>query len=424
MLSINKKKTSAILLGLAVSLSGTVLAAPANNTAAGDTDSRIAALERQQQELVNELKALKKQETRLNAQTNSQKDQLQGLSSSVKNELDRVKLHGFVRTSWDNDSDRNKGDLYENEKTNSRFYLNLLGDLKINENWTGHFQSETNQRYAHSTAVGESGKLKREDGQIQRIWLDGKLKNGGEISVGRKWSFLGQQFSLLGATTDGVDISYPITKNGLRAGAYYYALGEYDNADFSFYGPVVKGPVGHNFDIFLAYAKMSGGNAQGLKVPYNNDDYSHGNWIGKNAFVLSGATNVAKNLRFTTDYVQTDHKNDLSYNWDNRADFGANNHSWFTRLDYKWTNPEVVGSFGAYLRYHNIQRNGTIWNDDAWSSVLRDSKGWTIGFRYVPWKNIEWESFYEIADCNMHPYSWGAQPYTRHLVRTQLDFHF
>lgn len=100
MLSINKKKTSAILLGLAVSLSGTVLAAPANNTAAGDTDSRIAALERQQQELVNELKALKKQETRLNAQTNSQKDQLQGLSSSVKNELDRVKLHGFVRTSW------------------------------------------------------------------------------------------------------------------------------------------------------------------------------------------------------------------------------------------------------------------------------------------------------------------------------------
>ena len=53
MLSINKKKTSAILLGLAVSLSGTVLAAPANNTAAGDTDSRIAALERQQQELVN-----------------------------------------------------------------------------------------------------------------------------------------------------------------------------------------------------------------------------------------------------------------------------------------------------------------------------------------------------------------------------------
>ena len=117
MLSINKKKTSAILLGLAVSLSGTVLAAPANNTAAGDTDSRIAALERQQEELVNELKALKKQETRLNAQTNSQKDQLQGLSSSVKNELDRVKLHGFVRTSWDNDSDRNKGDLYENEKS-------------------------------------------------------------------------------------------------------------------------------------------------------------------------------------------------------------------------------------------------------------------------------------------------------------------
>ena len=414
----NKKKTGAILLGLALGLSGTALAAPDNGTdAAGSEDSRIAALEQQQQELAAQIKALKEESAN---QAENQKKQADAVDS-VKKDQDHVKLYGFVRTSWDNDADRNKGDIYDDEKTNSRFYLNLMADMKISDNWTGHLQSETNQRFAHSTL---DGKLKREDGQIQRIWVDGKLKNGGEISIGRKWSPLGYQFSLLGATTNGVDLSYPVTPNGLRAGAYYYSMGEYSNADFSFYGPFVKGPVGHNFDIFCAYAKISGGGAQGLQTPYVDGDYGHGNWIGTHAFVLSAATNVAKNLRLTTDYVQTNHENDLSYNYDNRANFQANNRSWITRLDYKWTNPEVVGSFAAYLRYHNIQRNGTIWNDDAWGSMLRNSKGWTIGFRYVPWKNVEWETMWaphltENSDAN-----WAGGAYTRHILRSWLDFHF
>ena len=58
----NKKKTGAILLGLALGLSGTALAAPDNGTdAAGSEDSRIAALEQQQQELAAQIKALKEE---------------------------------------------------------------------------------------------------------------------------------------------------------------------------------------------------------------------------------------------------------------------------------------------------------------------------------------------------------------------------
>ena len=416
---INKKKTGAILLGLAMGISGTALAAPGEDAAVSDVtaDSRTAALEKEQQALAAEIKALREQSVK---QADEQKKQTDAVDN-VKKEQDRVKLYGFVRTSWDSDCDRNKGDFYDDEKTNSRFYLNLLADMKINENWTGHLQSETNQRFAHSTL---NGKLTQENGQIQRIWADGNLKNGGQISVGRKWSPLGYQFSLLGATTDGIEVSYPVTKKGLRAGAYYYTMAEYSNADFSLYGPFIKGPVGHNFDVFLAYAKLSGIGAKGLQTPYVDGNYDHGNWIGTHAFVLSAGTNVAKNLRLTTDYVRTNHKNDLSYAGDDRANFQDNNQSWVTRLDYKWTNPSMPGTFSAYLRYHNIQRNGTIWNDDAWGSMLRNSRGWTIGFRYVPWKNIEWETFYEVANCNMQPYSWGSQQYTRHLVRTQLDFHF
>lgn len=371
-----------------------------------------AVLEKLQREFKQEMRTLKKQVAQ------NTKD-----IAEIKKEQERVRLHGFVRASYDHDTDRNKGDYYDDEKTNSRFYLNLLADLKINDEWTGHLQSETNQRYAHSTAVGSEGRLRREDGTIQRVWLSGKLKNGLEINMGRKWSSLGNQFSLLGTTTNGIDATYPVTKNGLRAGAFYYAMAEYPEADFSFWGPMVKGPIGHNFDIFLAYAKLNKGKDTPLVTPWVEGDYSHGNWIGSRAFVVSAATNILPNVRATVDYVRTNHTNDIPVS-DPAADYGDNNQAWFARLDYKWTNPSVVGSFGAYLRYHNIGRNGVIFNDDAWSSVLRNSRGWTVGFKYVPCKNVEWETFYEIAKCNMDPYPWSGKTYTRRLLRTQLDYHF
>jgi hypothetical protein len=129
--------------------------------------------------------------------------------------------------------------------------------------------------------------------------------------------------------------------------------------------------------------------------------------------VVSAATNVAKNLRLTADYVQTNHEAPAGQNDDNRA--------YLARLDYKWTNPSVPHSFSAYLRYHDIQAHGNVWADDAWGSILKDSRGWTIGFKYVPWKNIEWETLYQRSNCLM---SDPVNGFHRNLIRTQLDYHF
>jgi hypothetical protein len=106
------------------------------------------------------------------------------------------------------------------------------------------------------------------------------------------------------------------------------------------------------------------------------------------------------------------------------GDNEKNNRSFLARLDYKWTNPDVVHSFGAYLAYHNIGRNGTIWSDDSWGSRKRNSRGWTIGFRYVPWKSIVWETCYVRTKENMQPYGSWEPVYKRNLFRTQLDFCF
>ena len=52
--SINKRKTTAILMGLTLSLTGSVFAAPAPAT---DLDSRIAALEQEQQKLAGKIRS-------------------------------------------------------------------------------------------------------------------------------------------------------------------------------------------------------------------------------------------------------------------------------------------------------------------------------------------------------------------------------
>ena len=421
-----RKITAAVMLSLAMSLSGTALAAPADTAAEGDLAARIAAIEKQQQQLTKQLDALKKENQKLRKKATGVDSNKEAIAD-LKKEQERVKLHGFVRTQWEGRND-SKAEPWVNEKTNNRFHLNLEGDLKVNENWTGHFQIESNNRYARSTDyTGPNGghstnqnKINDKDwGTVQRVWLTGKLPNGLEVNVGRRWAFLGQQFSLLGATVNGIDATMPINKSGLRAGAFYYNMAEYDNADFSFWGPMVKGPVAKNLDVFLAYARVGGGDKE---TPYVAGDYSHGNWTGKNAFVLSAATNIARNLRLTADYVRTDADiNAGRPDW-NRVD--KSNQSFLARLDYKWTNPDVVGSFAAFAGYHYVGRNGFIMSDENDGAIKQNSRGWSIGFRYVPWKRIVWETKYVISTNNMHQWNSWDESYNRRLLRTQLDFIF
>ena len=149
-----KEKTAALLLGITMSLTGTALAAPADT--AQDIDSRIAALEQQQSNLEKEIKELRHQNSQLKNQERSQKKQLNGLSKSVKSEMDRIKISGFGRVSWDNDNIKG----YIDRNDNRRFYLDLKGKFKVNDDWNFNFESEnltvaTTMKMARSSASGQ-----------------------------------------------------------------------------------------------------------------------------------------------------------------------------------------------------------------------------------------------------------------------------
>lgn len=499
MTGVNKKKTTAILLGLTIGLTGTCLADPQTN----DTDSRIAALEAQQQQLAKELKTLKRENKQLKNQTNSQKKQLKGISSNVNKELNRVQISGFGRLAWDNDNIKGYVDRNDNRHT----YLDLHGKLKVNDKWSFNFQSETNQRYAKY--VNAAGEMKYhnahdddEDGVIQRIWADGVIGKDLHIEAGRKWRGLGFQNILFGNESDGVVVDYPVNKTGLRASAFYMTPTD-KGYHFGIYGAGVQGQIGHGLQINAAFAKVNKGRYDTLGTnPYDktttfkvkgsditikdlhgslkgggdfkwygnaSGDYSYGefnkdnsngfsiyytdgltgkadiegkleqvdsyseyqNTAGSYGFVLSAMWNPLKNICLIGDYAKTNAADYVvgEYGANGYTETKYDKHDYLAlRLNYRWSNINDPGSFQLYTRYYNYAKNTNglvgIFGDKEWGLLQPGSHGWVVGFKYVPVKNVEWETMYEYATAQNTLYGHKNESYHRNFIRTQVDFHF
>ena len=336
--------------------------------------------------------------------------------------IERFKVHGFVRTQYDYDKNTDADTL---DRSANRFYMDLRLDMKVNDIWTVKAQSETNRHYNDGHLRSENAMNDNaqqtwsgHDGNFQRIWVEAQ-QDGRWLNLGRAWRGLGFQNVLFGNESDGFQFGIPIKGTNLTASGFWMASTGAGNKE-SLYGVGLWGAVGHNFDINVAYAKSSLGKNEsytsGLIDHYEADPVTHRVFpvyrdndrtnMRSYGYVVSAATNVAKNVRVIGDYVQTD------------AD--EQNKSVALRLNYKGTKLDDVGSFGVYARYVRYGANGWLAGDDEWGSTWNGTKGWIVGFKYVPWKNVEWETLFSRQKRD---YGMSAE-YNRSLLRTQLDYHF
>lgn len=336
--------------------------------------------------------------------------------------IERFKVHGFVRTQYDYDKNTDADTL---DRSANRFYMDLRLDMKVNDIWTVKAQSETNRHYNNGHLRGENAMNENaqqtwsgHDGNFQRIWVEAQ-QDGRWLNLGRAWRGLGFQNVLFGNESDGFQFGIPIKGTNLTASGFWMASTGAGNKE-SLYGVGLWGAVGHNFDINVAYARSSLGKNEsytsGLIDHYEADPVTHRVFpvyrdndrtnMRSYGYVVSAATNVAKNVRLIGDYVQTD------------AD--EQNKSVALRLNYKGTKLDDVGSFGVYARYVRYGANGWLAGDDEWGSTWNGTKGWIVGFKYVPWKNVEWETLFSRQKRD---YGTSAE-YDRSLLRTQLDYHF
>ncbi len=360
---------------------------------------------------------------KLEAEYSSELNKLNDKYDKLDKRVDNVMLSGFVRTKYDGDT----CDGDRSTSVNKHFYMNLEGKLKVDDQWDAHFQSETRKGYTANGQYWRDGKIANDDqdGTLQRIWVEGKSGQTGVI-IGKKWWGYGFQNVAFGHAADGVQLDYNFSPNW-------------------------KGSV---FSLRPAQsALISMGNGQDDKgqdpntgVIYNDKGYSTNirgvNFIGKLApnletnIVLASndhkeaekmdrwgsvdlRTRLNQNLTLTTTYTRT-----------NADDFNDGEEY---RLDYKDTDLNKVGSFGAYIRYVNFNKYSDASHDDEWGSLPGDMKGVFLGIKYVPYKNVQWETFYSdqklnISGTTTSNYNYGTGPVAkdakRHLIRTQLDFHF
>lgn len=364
-------------------------------------------------------------------QMQSQIDKNTSDISKLKEDAERFKISGFGRVSWDNDNIKG----YNDQNDNNRFYLDLKGKFKVNDDWNFNFESETNQRYARF--VNSNGEVKYHeghddsDGVIQRVWAEGNIGKL-HVDVGRRWRGLGFQNVLLGNETDGVVLDYPLDNNGLKALAFYQKPTD-AGYDFGMYGLGIQGPVSKNLQLSLAYAMLDIDKDESPGYdPYTVDEKTKKhpplvNTFGSHGLVLSAMWNPMKNITLIGDYVRTNAETQhvTEYVGDRVNNFDIDeNTSKSIRLNYRWTNLNDPGSFQLYTRWFDYGRHGNIMGDEEWGLLKPGSDGWVFGFKYVPAKNVEWETMYEIADAYDGTYGKQNEQYKRHLLRTQVDFHF
>lgn len=346
---------------------------------------------------------------KMQAEYGSELKTLAGDVKDLKEQVGKVKFSGMFRATYDNDNGRDSDDIVSRE--NDRFYLDLHGDYKVNDNWTVRFQSETNHRY--------SDKHVTSNGTLQRIWVDGYFpESGAWASIGRSWRGLGFSNILQGGATDGVQAGIPIKGTGLTASAFYMTP-SWEGNEQSYYGVATWGSIGHAVDVNLAYEKAKLGKGDVHNVRTSRDWVEKTPTSGKwetttksdtvaydSAFAVGAKWKIVKNLSLTGDYIQSNAEEN------NKAAEGL--------LEYKGTDLNDKGSFGMYARYFKIGSNAGN-PDDLWGSRKSGSKGWMVGFKYVPVKNVEWHTMYSQQKMD---YAKGDAAFDRKLFRTEVDFHF
>lgn len=173
------------------------------------------------------------------------------------------------------------------------------------------------------------------------------------------------------------------------------------------------GPIGKYIDANIAYAKVVG----------NEDEYY---FDASHAWSVDLKVKPFKDFAITTSFVKTDAASQL---------FKMQSHhdrDLAVRMDYRGTDLNKVGSWGLWAKWQQLGAMGDFGHDDEWSTreptYTNGTKGWLIGFNCVPWKNVEWGSMYGLMNegygINWGSWRYPSSTYTRHILRTWLDFHF
>ncbi|CUH95951.1 hypothetical protein P22_2039 [Propionispora sp. 2/2-37] len=324
---------------------------------------------------------------------------------NLESRVDNVKFFGYVRANYDSDTVEGETSPV-NGNGNKHFYMDFEANMKVNDRWEAHFQSETNETYSTNRSWGEN------DGTFQRIWATGSI-GAVDVTAGKKWWGYGSNL-VWGHSGSGVQFDY--AGPSYKVSVFNFRPTQLDGngnsinltnaANTTMYGLNLNADLSKAVNVNLL---VGGNEATGDETLSNGTlqkDSGITKWGG-----IDVSAKIMDNVKITGSYAKT-----------NADDY---DYSQQFRLDYKGMDLKSPGSFGAYLRVLKLQKYGDPSHDDEWSSLPSDMKGWILGVDYAIGKDIQWTTLYGHQKLNISGTDTSMdKDSTRKLIRTRLDFHF
>lgn len=428
-----------------------------------------AVLEKLEKEYGSELATLSKQ---VNANTKAIKD--------LNAKTDKFKVWGMTRVQMGKDTGLAKYVSYEGDQVskynngrngdyNNRFYMDLEGQMKINDHAVARFTVEKNARYRDSEArrlvrIGSNGKDANgysmyvlpaashagndtadydstHNGSVSNIWVELQLgpKHDWYTNIGRKWNGIGMQNLLLGGVVDGIATYHPIEggHGWWFSGQYYQGAsnwheeGKIDDDDlnaalkkekverfdqlsgdaqakllnFSYKGTAGRQPVFGAVNFWGPIGKYVDASLAYLRVVQHQNDYY---CKAKNFWGIDLKVKPFKDFSLTGSFTKNDAK--ASTMGQSQVQAGWNRDI-AVRADYRHTDLNKVGSWNLWAKWQMMGSMGDPGHDDEWATreptYTNGAKGWLVGFNLVPWKNVEWGTLYgRVRENYSIPDSW------------------
>jgi len=349
--------------------------------------------------------------TKLEDEFSAELSKLDAKYDSLEKKVDNITLSGFTRVKYDSDTVRGQTNS-NTDNGNKHFYMDLVGQMKVNDGWTAYFEDETAKGYTDDSwgTINTGGTSNGGDGAIERVWTTGNVGKVG-VTIGQKWWGYASCV-LFGHSADGVQLDLPLNSQ-VTVSAFDLKPsqgGLTESALSNPYNTSLRGLMLSDSLSKTTNFTLIGGNNPKTGDLVTTD--SNGNVTSDTTDTnvtqweaIDASTKLGENIKLTGTYTKT---NADSYN---------NSHE--IRLDYKAVDLNTPGSYDIYFRDITFQKYGDISHDDEWASLPGDMKGWVIGVDYALAKNVEWSSLYSPQTINL---STTQDP--RKLIRTEVDFHF
>lgn len=359
----------------------------------------LAQLQKLRQQYEDKLAELSQQQVKVATTEDTPTDTMSSKEyRTLKDAIDRIQLFGFFRAKYDHDD----ADPVGAGANNKHFYMDFEAKMRVSDEWEAHFQSETRKGYTvHQSWRGDSGS-QDQDGTMQRVWVEGNPYNIG-VELGTKWWGLGFQNVPFGHAADGVSLDYDFVPNW-NAKAFWLRPRQSDlitmpnGYDTNIRGVNVTGSITENLATSITAATNK-----------NNGDDQEMSAMGAFELQYKGIPDIV----LTGVYSRTNAKTD--------------NSSQEYKIEYKAIDLNDINSYMVYLRLFDFRALGDYSHDDEWGSLPRDTKGYILGVRYVPFQNVVWETFFS-TQRRFRSNDWNSAdtPHRamRHLFRTQIDYHF